>query len=132
VYVLVRRDLGKPWLGMATSCLDVTLVSAALATYLVLDQPHTAVNSRVVFEGYFLAIGATCLRYDPRICIAAGVLAVVQYLGITLIADTFWQLNDTGLYAPFIYGEFSWSSQISRMFLILTAALLSAVVVSRP
>jgi diguanylate cyclase (GGDEF)-like protein len=131
VYILVRRDLGRPWLGMATSCLDVTLISAALATYLVLDQPHTAVNSRVVFEGYFLAIGATCLRYDPKICVAAGVLAVVQYLAISLIADTFWRLNVANLYAPFIYGAFSWSSQISRMILILTASLLSAVVVIR-
>ena len=131
IYLLVRRDLGRPWFGMATSCLDVTLVSTTLATYLVLDQPHTAVNSRVVFEGYFLAIGATCLRYDPRICIVAGVLAVVQYLGISLVADTFWRLNSSNLYAPFIYGAFSWSSQISRMILMMTASLLSAVVVFR-
>jgi two-component system cell cycle response regulator len=131
IYVLVRRDQGREWFGMATSCLDVTLVSAALAVYLVLDQPHTAVNSRVVFEGYFLAIGATCLRYDPRVSIAAGVLAVVQYLAISLIASSFWQLNESELYAPFIYGAFSWSSQISRMVLLLTASLLSAVVVFR-
>jgi diguanylate cyclase (GGDEF)-like protein len=131
VYLLVRRDLSRPWLGMATSCLDVTLVSAALAAYLVLGQPHTAVNSRVVFEGYFLAIAATCLRYDPRICIAAGVLAVVQFLAISVIADTFWPLNETDVYAPFVYGAFSWSSQVSRMILILTASLLSAVVVMR-
>jgi two-component system cell cycle response regulator len=131
IYLLVRHDLGRPWFGMATSCLDVTLVSTTLAAYLVLDQPHTAVNSRVVFEGYFLAIGATCLRYDPRVCLAAGVLAVVQYLGIALVADTFWQLNETDLYAPFIYGAFSWSSQISRTILLLTASLLSAVVVFR-
>lgn len=131
IYVLVRRDLAREWFGMATSCLDVTLVSTALATYLVLDQPHTAVNSRVVFEGYFLAIGATCLRYDPKISIVAGVLAVVQYLGIAVVADTFWQLNESDLYAPFIYGAFSWNSQISRMILLLTASLLSAVVVFR-
>jgi diguanylate cyclase (GGDEF)-like protein len=131
IYLLVRRDLSRPWFGMATSCLDVTLVSTALATNLVLDQPHTAVNSRVVFEGYFLAIGATCLRYDPRICIVAGVLAVAQFFGISLIADTYWRLNLSNLYAPFIYGAFSWSSQISRMILLLTASLLSAVVVFR-
>jgi len=131
IYQLARRDLARPWFGMATSCLDVTLVSGALATYLVLDQPHTAVNSRVVFEGYFLAIGATCLRYDPRICITAGVLAVVQYLGISIVADSLWVLNSVDRYSPFIYGAFSWSSQISRMILMLTASLLSAVVVFR-
>lgn len=131
IYLLARRDLSRPWFGMATSCLDVTLVSAALATYLVLDQPHTAVNSRVVFEGYFLAIGATCLRYDPKVCIVAGVLAVGQYLAIGLVADTYWRLNLSNLYAPFIYGAFSWSSHISRMIMLLTASLLSAVVVFR-
>ena len=131
IYQLVRRDFGRPWMGMATSCLDVTLVSAALAVNLVLDAPHTAVNSRVVFEGYFLAIGATCLRYDPRICLAAGFLAVVQFGAISLIADTYWPLNVVERYAPFIYGAFSWSSQISRMILLMMASLLSAVVVRR-
>lgn len=131
VYLLVKRDGGRPWLGMATSCFDVTLVSAALAAYLVLDAPHTAVNSRVVFEGYFLAIGATCLRYDPRVCFAAGVLAVVQFGAISFVADRFWVLNETDLYAPFIYGAFSWSSQISRMIMLLMAALVSAIVVAR-
>lgn len=85
----------------------------------------------MVFEGYFLAIGATCLRYDPRICIVAGVLAVVQYLSISIVADRFWVLNSVDRYSPFIYGAFSWSSQISRMILMLTASLLSAVVVYR-
>lgn len=131
VYLLVRRDRSRPWLGLATSCLDVTLVSAALAAYLITGQPHTAVNSRVVFEGYFLAIGATCLRYDRRACIAAGLLAIVEYFSIALIADTFWVLNETDLYAPFLYGAFSWSSQVSRMILLLAASLLAFAVVTR-
>jgi two-component system cell cycle response regulator len=131
VYLLVRRGGSRPWLGLATSCLDVTLVSAALATFLVLNQPHTAVNSKVVYEGYFLAIGATCLRYDRRACVAAGLLAVVEYGAIALIADTFWRLNSVALYAPFIYGAFSWSAQVSRMILLLTASALSFAVVTR-
>jgi len=97
----------------------------------VLDQPHTAVNSKVVFEAYFLAIGATCLRYDRRACVVAGVVAVGEYLAIVWIADTFWALNETELYAPFIYGAFNWSAQISRMILLLTASVLSFVVVTR-
>lgn len=131
VYFLVRRDSSRPWLGLATSCLDVTLVSATLATFLVRGEPHTAVNSKVVFEGYFIAIGATCLRYDRRACVAAGLLAAVEYFSIALIADTFWELNDTELYAPFLYGAFNWSTQVSRLILLLTAALLSFAVVTR-
>ena len=131
VYLLVRRDSSRPWLGLATSCLDVTLVSAVLAAFLVLGQPHAAVNSKVVFEAYFLAIGATCLRYDRRACVAAGVLAAVQYFAIVLIADTFWKLNESDLYAPFLYGAFNWSAQVSRLILLLTAAGLSYAVVTR-
>ena len=131
VYLLVRRAHHWPWLGLATSALDVTLVSVALATFLVLDQPHTAVNSKVVFEAYFLAIGATCLRYDRRACVVAGLVAVGEYLAIVWVADTFWVLNETELYAPFIYGAFNWSAQISRMILLLTASVLSFVVVTR-
>jgi two-component system, cell cycle response regulator len=113
VYLMVRWARHWPWLGLATSALDVTLVSVALATFLVLDQPHTAVNSKVVFEAYFLAIGATCLRYDRRACVVAGLVAVAEYLAIVWTADTFWALNETELYAPFIYGAFNWSAQIS-------------------
>jgi diguanylate cyclase (GGDEF)-like protein len=131
VYLFVRRNRSRPWLGLATSCLDVTLVSATLTTYLLTGVPHTAVNSKVVFEGYFLAIGATCLRYDRRACVAAGLLAAVEYLSIAWVADTFWQLNETDLYAPFIYGAFSWSTQVSRLILLLTASLLSFAVVTR-
>lgn len=131
VYLLVRRDRSLPWLGLATSCLDVTLVSAALASFLVVDQPHGAVNSKVIFEAYFLAIGATCLRYDRRVCLVAGVLAALQYLAIAWTADAFWPLNDTDVYAPFLYGAFSWSAQVSRLILLLTASVLSFVVVTR-
>ena len=131
VYLLVRRARNWPWLGFTTSALDVTLVSAALGAFLVLDEPHTAVNSKVVFEAYFLAIGATCLRYDRRVCVVAGLIAVVEYFAIVLIADTFWELNEAELYAPFIYGAFNWSAQVSRLILLLTASLLSFAVVTR-
>lgn len=130
VYLLVKRDFYRPWLGMLTSLLDVSLVSGALATFLLLDQPHTAVNSRVVFEAYFLAIGATSLRYDIRICLAAGALAMGQYALIVSYAASQWDLN-SARFAPFRYGTFDWGSQISRLILLAMATFLSLVVVLR-
>src|SRR5262245_183363 len=41
VFLAVRRDHQWPWLGFASSCFDVTLISAALASFFLLDQPHT-------------------------------------------------------------------------------------------
>ena len=130
VYVLTARGYNSSWLRFVSSSFDVTLVSSGLALFLFLDQPHTAVNSKVVFEGYFLAIGSSSLRYDKRICITTGLLAFAQYFAIVYIADTHWDLN-SAVYAPYTYGVFGWSAQISRLIMMLTASALSLALVSR-
>ena len=130
IYLLARRGFHPPWFGFATSVVDVSLVSLALSSFLLLGTPHTAVNSKVVFEVYFIAIGATCLRYDRRICMVAGLLAMLQYAAIVSYADFRWELNDPS-FAPFTYGAFSWTAQISRLFLLFTATVLSTTIVIR-
>ena len=90
---LVQQGIYRHWLGFASSLLDVTLVSLALFVFVLLDRPHTAVNSKVTFEAYFLAIAATCLRHDVRICVLAGLSAIVQYALIVTCAATMWDLN---------------------------------------
>lgn len=129
-YLLARRGLNSSWLSFATSFFDVSLVSATLAIFLLLNQPHTAVNSKVVFEGYFLAIAGTGLRYDVRVCITAGVLAIAEYFFIVFVAASRWDLNGQ-IYSPYPYGMFSWSAQISRLIIMLTASVLTIAIVSR-
>jgi len=92
-------------------------------------MPLTAVNSKVVFEGYFLAIGATALRYDKRVCITAGLLANGEFFAISYLAATHWDLNNP-IYSPYPYGVFNWSNQISRLIMLLTASTLSVSLVS--
>jgi two-component system cell cycle response regulator len=130
VYVLISRNYNPSWLRFASSSYDVTQISCGLALFLVLNQPHTAVNSKVVFEGYFLGIGASSLRYDKRICITAGVLALAEYFAIVYYADTHWDLNNA-IYSPYAYGLFSWSNEIARLIMMATASLLSLALVSR-
>jgi len=130
VYYLISRNFNPSWLGFVSSSFDVTLISAALAMFFFVNQPHTAVNSRVVFEGYFLAIGSTSLRYDKRICITAGLLAFAQYLAIVYYAASHWDLNSPS-FAPYPYGLFSWPAQISRLIMMLTASGLSLALVAR-
>ena len=130
IYVFVRRDRYVPWLGFATSIMDVSAVSMTLAVFLVIGQPHTAVNSKVVFEAYFLALMATCLRYDVRICLTAGALVVVQYLAIVLVATHLYDMN-APRWAPFVYGSFSWTAQVNRLILLVAATVLSAAIVVR-
>ena len=129
VLVAVRRGFRPAWLGFATSLFDVSMITCLLVTFLVID-PHIAVNSRTTFEVYFLAIGATCLRYDPRICVVAGVVAVVQYGTLVLFTAWHWSLNSAA-FAPFPYGYFSWASEASRIVLLIGATLLSKTIVER-
>ena len=79
---------------------------------------------------YFLAIAATCLRYDVRLCILAGVLSVAQYLAIVLIATTAYDLSALPEQIR-AYGQFDWGSQVSRVFLLIIASALSSVIVLR-
>ena len=130
IMVSVRRNMYHRWLGFVTSAMDVTLVSAGLASFLLLNLPHTAVNSKVIFPVYFLAIFATSLRYDARVCITTGLLAVMEYAGIVLWAGWGWHLNDP-VYAPYPYGMFSWSAQGARLLILFAAGGLSTLIVVR-
>ena len=58
------------------------MVSTALVSFLIVGSPMVALNSKVTFEMYFLAIVATSLRYDARICLMAGLLALGEYGGL--------------------------------------------------
>jgi diguanylate cyclase (GGDEF)-like protein len=128
-YRIARGRVYEPRLGFATSLLDVTLVSAVLCTFLVLHQPLTAVNSRVVFLVYFVAIGASALRFDPRICAVTGAAAVLEYLAIVAVAWLRWPLPE--LSAASDYGAFSWSDQGSRLILLIIAGVVSTTLVLR-
>jgi len=130
IYSATRRHWGKSWIGFASSLLDVSLVSGALTTFLVLDRPHEATNNPVLFPVYFLAIAATSLRYDARICLMTGALALAQYAAIAGYAAWHWDLN-APVYAPFAFGIFRWSDQLWRLAQLAGTTILSATLVVR-
>jgi len=130
LYGLIAKGFYRPWLGIVTSSLDVSVVSLGLVAFLVAGQPELAVNSKVVYDAYFLALAATCLRYEPRICVWSGTLALLEYLGVVSYAANHWDLNtpQAGMLA---YGPFSWHSQIARALILIGFSLLTAVIVYR-
>ncbi|MFL6193959.1 MAG: GGDEF domain-containing protein [Thermoanaerobaculia bacterium] len=130
VYSANTRRWGRSWIGFASSMLDVSLVSSMLAILLVLGRPHEATNNLVIFPIYFLAIAATSLRYDARICLVTGALAVAEYAAIALYADWRWDLNSTA-YAPYAFGLFHWSDQAWRMAQLAGATAVAATLVVR-
>jgi diguanylate cyclase (GGDEF)-like protein len=93
LYSATHRHWGRTWIGFVSSILDVTLVSALLAVFLVLGRPEEATNNLGLFPIYFLAIAATSLRYDARICIVTGLLAVLQYAAVIGYADWRWNAH---------------------------------------
>jgi diguanylate cyclase (GGDEF)-like protein len=130
LYSAIHRRWGRTWIGFVSSLLDVSLVSAMLAVFLFLGRPHEATNNLVIFPVYFLAIAATSLRYDARICILTGALAMAEYTGLVVYADWRWHLNSAA-FAPYTFGMFSWSAQIWRMVQLAGATIIAATIVVR-
>ncbi len=128
--MLAARALHRTWLPFVTSMLDVTLVSIALYGFSILGDPHQAVNNKVAFETYFLAIGATCLRYDPRLSIVAGLTAMLEYGAIALWVVLGHDLTSTE-FAPWAYGRFDWADQVARIFLLGLFSVLCIVIVTQ-
>jgi len=127
---LAVRYAYRPWMGLFSVFIDVTLVSADLAVFLLLNRPLTAVNSKVVFEIYFLAIASAGLRYDWRLCVLASTLAVTEYLGITLYATRHWNLKAAFEAEPG-YGAFGWAAQVGRLVVLVGAGVIGTAVALR-
>lgn len=129
-YLLSRNTRFHPWLSYVTSVSDVTLVSAVLLTFLGFSDPLVAANSRVLWALYLIAIGISALRPRRGIVALTTLLALGEYLAITLYANLRWHFADPG-FAAAGYGYFDWFSQISRMALMVVAGVLAAMLVKR-
>jgi diguanylate cyclase (GGDEF)-like protein len=128
-WLLLRRGRWRPWVGFATSAFDVSMVSLALVSFLAVASPMIALNSKVTFEMYFLAIVATSLRYDARICIVIGLLAVCQYGAMWVYAGARYNLRDPRWVAD--AGPYSAVDLGTRLILLLIATLLAVTLVRR-
>jgi two-component system, cell cycle response regulator len=129
IWLALRRRFWRPWLGFASSTLDVSLVTTALVTFVFVGSPLVALHSKVTFEIYFLAIIATSLRYDERICVGVGLLAVAQYAALWGFAAWRYDLHDP-IYAQG-FGEYSVIDQTTRLILLAAAVLLAYAIVRR-
>lgn len=120
-----RREL-----SFVSAFLDVSLVTFGLFTFWLIDMPLVATNSRVVFEVYFIAIGASALRYDTRVTVVAGVAAVIEY---GLLSELTWYLHSPEQLAVGAeeYGYFSASTQVSRLIMLVAMTAVALAIVGR-
>ncbi|HEU4570330.1 MAG TPA: GGDEF domain-containing protein [Gemmatimonadales bacterium] len=130
IWMALRRGRYGSWIGFASSGLDVSLVTLALALFTAVGLPLFGVNSRVTYEVYFLAIAATALRYDARIVLAAGGLAIAQYGALVGYTMWRWDLTAPGMGQEAV-GPFSFPDQVTRLILMVSAVLLAWLLVYR-
>ena len=128
LFLAVRRGLFPSGIGIGSSLLDVTIVSTALLTFVLLGMPAIAVNSRIIYPMYFLAIMATSLRYDSRACIVSGACAILEYGAIILVSRAHWTPDESMLSS---YGSFDAADQAGRLILIAIATTFATLTVVR-
>lgn len=129
IFTAVKRSWARGWIGFFSGLLDASLVTLGLFIYTLLGQPLEATRDLVIFPIYFLAIGATSLRYDWRISILTGATAIVQYLAITYYALWNWRLDH--VLEPMADAQFSWKQQLARAVLLAAATGLATMVIAR-
>jgi diguanylate cyclase (GGDEF)-like protein len=126
----VRGGLHWKGLSVLTTVSDVTLVSLALFAFWGVGMPIVTVNSRVVFEVYFLAIGASALRYSPKICVLAGATAIAQYSALSLLTWSVYGPSDLTTGARF-YGTLDWTTQVGRIVMLIGMTIVALAIVHR-
>ncbi|MBP7779744.1 MAG: diguanylate cyclase [Acidobacteria bacterium] len=125
---LAAKPVPPSWLGLATSQFDVAIISLGFVSFILAGRPIVASNSLVHYTMYFVALAGTGLRHDPRVCLAAGGAALLEYGAIVTWVAIFepevWTMSS-------VYGVFQWDSQVSRLQLIAVATIIHAAVVMR-
>jgi diguanylate cyclase (GGDEF)-like protein len=100
---LLPRKSSASWIPWLVSATDVTLASLVIGAYPIYGFPLAALNNRVLFDSYFVAITLAALRFDWRLCGFTTGLALVQFLGISAYVSTQWDLAKV---TSSIYGSF--------------------------
>ncbi len=125
---LAARPAPPAWLGFATSQFDIAIISLGFVSFIVAGRPIVVSNSLVHYTMYFVALAGTGLRYDPRVCLAAGGAALLQYGALVAWVGL---LEPSARTVSEVYGTFQWDSQASRLQLIAVATIIHAAVVVR-
>jgi diguanylate cyclase (GGDEF)-like protein len=90
---LLPRKSTAPWIPWLVSAADVTLASLVIGAYPIYGFPLAALNNRVLFDSYFVAITLAALRFDWRLCAFTTALALTQFLGISAWVASEWDLS---------------------------------------
>jgi len=123
-----RRPSPPPWLGFFTCVFDASILSVVGLALIATGHPLSLVNGRVLFLIYFLSLAFSCLRQDVRLCLVAGLTAMLEYSAI--VAWVVLRSEATGIpLASPNYGVFRWDNQISRLVILAMATAINVAIV---
>jgi diguanylate cyclase (GGDEF)-like protein len=113
-----------PWV---ISAVDVTFTTGCLWSLVLMGFPSAALNNRVTFEAYFIAVTISALRFDWRLSALTALLSIAQFLGLTAFIAAHWPL---GSLESSTHGSFVPVQYLNRM-LMLAGNGAAAVAVAR-
>lgn len=128
IFFMVSRDRRQRWLPLATSLFDVSFITLTQLLYAVLVNPMVLLNNRLTFDTYFVALVGTCLRFDRRIALTAGLVTIAQFVLSVVWVANHYDVAAIGDVAG--YGRFQWSDQFSRVVLLAAVTGINVFIVS--
>ncbi len=96
---------------------DIGLVAGILVGLVVFDRSIAAVNSQLVFCGYFVAVAMASLRSNPSAATLAAVAVPGSYAAVLFLAVA-WRHVELSPPDP-QFGEFRWETQFGRLLVLV-------------
>lgn len=117
ILLATRRGSRSNLLQTVTVFGDVTAVTLLHVVDLLKHQPSVAINGRVSWSLYFIAMVGTCMRFNPWLAVFGGVVAAAEYGGLALWGIAIWPSTVT----PDIlhHGTYDWGVQLERVVTLL-------------
>jgi diguanylate cyclase (GGDEF)-like protein len=115
VMFLLPRRISAPWLPWVVSTIDVSFATAVLSLAVMFNEPLAALNNRVVYDTYFVAVTIAALRFDWRLCAFTTLLVIAEFLGLASYVFTHW---DVGTIESATHGRF-FPVQFANRLLVL-------------
>ena len=113
------------WVPWVISTFDVTFATGCLGALVAMGYPSAAVNNRVTFEAYFVAVTISALRFDWRLSAFTALLSIVQFLGLTIFVDARWGLESL---QSSTHGSFIPAQYMNRMLMLAGNGVAAAAV----
>ena len=122
VLLSLRDGLPHPRTGFVTGTIDLTIIIGTLFIIAAAGRAEVVLHSQAAWAVILLVIMTSCLRFDTRVCLYMGVLAIAEFA--LLLATLVWVHE-----VPFT--TYDLLIQAARLLLMLAAAALAMGIVNR-